>query len=75
MGIEDIKESYSNYIVEEAIKRLPDFDVCWNNSTPIEQLNLINLLEDAIGEFILATTDQMIVMVKKNFDDKNTLTK
>jgi hypothetical protein len=75
MGIEEIRESYSNYIVEEAIKRLPDFDICWNSSTPIEQLNLINLLEDAIGEFILATTDQMIMMVKKNFDDKNPLTK
>jgi hypothetical protein len=75
MGIEEIKESYSNYIVEEAIKRLPDFNICWKDSTPIEQLNLINLLEDAIGEFILATTDQMITMVKKNFDDKNTLTK
>jgi hypothetical protein len=75
MGIEEIKESYSNYIIEEMIKRLPDFGECWKETSALEQLNTINIFEDAIGEFIESTTEQMILNVKKSFDSRNTLTK
>jgi hypothetical protein len=75
MGIAEIKENYSNYIIEQMIKRLPNFDICWEETNPIDQLDVINILEDAIEEFIIATTDQMMLRVKKNFDDKNSLTK